>query len=243
LLIILIYLKTYPLQAVQGRLFEIGQWQDPPVDSCLVSSPPGDVIRVGGYPEPIIGRVGQAHWGSRGRYSGSRRTNAGAANPSPSISGGSYTSACLPSLGYNGTEHRIRRPQNPTEQTRCYSSKRKCHTVKNVLLINVALMILFLSDTYPGSTHDKRIAQATLCLLPAGGQLLQDLCFPAFTPDQVEIIMPTRKPQDQPLMRVQKAANRWIARRRMCTEHVSSSVKRYRIVHDTNRLRKAGVRD
>jgi hypothetical protein len=33
--------------------------------------------------------------------------------------------------------------------------------VKNVLLINAALTILFLSDTYAGSTHDQRIADAT----------------------------------------------------------------------------------
>jgi hypothetical protein len=33
--------------------------------------------------------------------------------------------------------------------------------VKNVWLINAALTILFLSETYAGSTHDKRIADAT----------------------------------------------------------------------------------
>jgi hypothetical protein len=33
--------------------------------------------------------------------------------------------------------------------------------VKNVLLVNAALTILFLSDTYAGSTHDKRMADAT----------------------------------------------------------------------------------
>jgi hypothetical protein len=32
--------------------------------------------------------------------------------------------------------------------------------VKDVLLIDAALTILFLSETYAGSTHDKRIAEA-----------------------------------------------------------------------------------
>jgi hypothetical protein len=112
-----------------------------------------------------------------------------------------------------------------------------------VLLINAALTILFLSETYAGSTHDKRIAEATLYPLPAGSRLLQDLGFLAFTLDQVEIIMPTRKPRGRKLTRVQKAANRRIARRRVRIEHVHSSVKRCRIVHDICRLRKAGVRD
>jgi hypothetical protein len=135
------------------------------------------------------------------------------------------------------------RPQDPIEQTRYYRGKKTCHTVKNILLINAAPTILFLSDTYPGSTHDKRIAEATPYPLPAGSRLLQDLGFLAFTLDQVEIIMPTRKPRGRKLTRTQQAANRRIARRRVRIEHVNSRVKRCRIVHDTSRLRKAGVRD
>jgi hypothetical protein len=115
--------------------------------------------------------------------------------------------------------------------------------VKNVLLINAALTILFLSGTYAGSIHDKRIADATPYPLPAGSRLLQDLGFLAFTLDQVEIIMPTKKPRGRALTRAQKAGNRRIARRRVRIEHVNSSVKRCRIVRDTNRLRKVGVRD
>lgn len=112
-----------------------------------------------------------------------------------------------------------------------------------MLLINAVLTILFLSETYEGRTHDKRIAEATPYPLPAGSRLLQDLGFLAFTLDHVEIIMPTRKPRGRALTRRQKTANRRIARRRVRIEHVNSRVKRCRIVHDTCRLRKAGVRD
>jgi hypothetical protein len=59
----------------------------------------------------------------------------------------------------------------------------------------------------------------------------------------VEIIMPTRKLRGRTLTRSQKAANRRIARRRVHIEHVNSSVKRCRIVHDTCRLRKMVIRD
>ena len=112
-----------------------------------------------------------------------------------------------------------------------------------MLLINAGLTILFLSETYAGSTHDKRIADATPYPLPAGSRLLQDLGFLAFMLDQVEIIMPTRKPRGRKLTRAQKAANRRIARRRVRIEHVNSRVKRCRIVHDICRLRKAAARD
>lgn len=115
--------------------------------------------------------------------------------------------------------------------------------MKNILLINAALLILFLSDTHAGSMHDKRIADGTPYPLPAGSRLLQDLGFLAFTLDQVEIIMPTRKPRGRALTRAQKAVNRRIARRRVRIEHVNSSIKRCRAVHDTSRLRKAGVCD
>jgi DDE superfamily endonuclease len=112
-----------------------------------------------------------------------------------------------------------------------------------VLLINAVLTILFLSETYPGSTHDTRIADAPPSPLPAGSRWLQDLGFLAFMLDRVEILMPTRKPRGRALTRAQKAANRRIARRRVRIEDVNSRVKRGRIVHDTSRLRKAGVRD
>jgi hypothetical protein len=112
-----------------------------------------------------------------------------------------------------------------------------------VLRINAVLTILFLSETYEGRAHDKRIAEATPYPLPAGSRLLQDLGFLAFTLDQVEIIMPTKKPRGRTLTRAKKAANRRIARRRVRIEHVNSRVKRCRMVHDTCRLRKAGVRD
>ena len=115
--------------------------------------------------------------------------------------------------------------------------------MNNVLLINAALTILFLRATHVGSTHDKRIADGTPYPLPAGSRLLQDLGFLAFTLPQVEVITPTKKPRGRALTRAQKAANRRIARQRVRIEHVNSSVKRCRIVHDTCRLRKADVRD
>jgi hypothetical protein len=127
--------------------------------------------------------------------------------------------------------------------TRYYSGKKTCHTVKHVRLIHAALTILFLSETYAGSTHDKRMAEAIPYPLPAGRRWLQDLGLLAFTLPQVEVSMPTKKPRGQALTRAQKATNRRLARRLVRIEHVNSSVKRCRIVHDTCRPRKAGVRD
>jgi hypothetical protein len=109
--------------------------------------------------------------------------------------------------------------------------------------MNAALTILLLSDTSAGSTHDQRMADATPDPVPAGSRLLQDLGFLALTLNQVEIIMPTRKPRGRQPTRTQRTANQRIARRRVRIAHVNSRVKRCRIVHDTGRLRKVGVRD
>jgi DDE superfamily endonuclease len=115
--------------------------------------------------------------------------------------------------------------------------------VKNVLLVNALLIILFLSATHGGRVHDLRIAEATPYPLPAGSQLLQDLGFLAFTLPEVEILMPTKKPRGQELTQEQTRANQALHHRRLRIEHVNSSVKRCRIVQDRIRLWKEGVRD
>jgi DDE superfamily endonuclease len=115
--------------------------------------------------------------------------------------------------------------------------------VKNVLLVNALLLILFLSDTYGGRTHDKPIAYATPYPLPAGSRLVQDLGFLAFRLPNVDILMPTKKPRSEKLTRAQQRANQALHHRRLRIEHVHSSVKRCRIVKDRIRLWKEGVRD
>ena len=115
--------------------------------------------------------------------------------------------------------------------------------MKNVLLVNAALLILFLSDTYEGSAHDKRIADATPYPLPQGSELLQDLGFLAFQLDRVRSTTPFKKPRGGSLTDQQKAFNQQVARRRVRIEHVNSSVKRCRIVKDTIRLFKEDIRD
>jgi DDE superfamily endonuclease len=113
--------------------------------------------------------------------------------------------------------------------------------VKNVLLVNALLTILFLSDTHGGRIHDLRIAAPYP--LPAGSGLLQDLGFLSFTLPQVEILMPTKKPRGAELSLEQQLANQGLNQRRLRIEHVNSSVKRCRIVKDRIRLWKEGVRD
>ena len=115
--------------------------------------------------------------------------------------------------------------------------------MKNVLLVNKQLEIQYLSPTHAGKVHDKRVADATPYPLPHGSVLLQDLGFLGFTLEDVEIEMPTKKPKGRELTAEQKTANQAKARRRVCIEHVNSSVKRLRILKDVFRLLFSGIRD
>ena len=109
--------------------------------------------------------------------------------------------------------------------------------------MHALLTILFLSDTYGGRVHDTRMADATLYPFPSRSRWLQDLCFLAFTLPQVEILMPTKKPRGQELSLEEQRANQALHQRRLRIEHVTSRVKRCRIVKDRIHLWKQGVRD
>ncbi len=50
-------------------------------------------------------------------------------------------------------------------------------------------------------------------------------------------------PRGHELTRAQKAGNRQVSRRRVRIEHVNSSVKRCRMLKETIRVWKAGIRD
>ncbi len=71
--------------------------------------------------------------------------------------------------------------------------------LQNLLLINAAWRIVFLSATHPGSVHDKRMADTTPYPLPAGSQLRQDVGFQRVTLEGVDILQPIKKPCGQAL--------------------------------------------
>lgn len=115
--------------------------------------------------------------------------------------------------------------------------------MKNLLLIDQTLLIRFLSDTFDGHVHDKRLADANPYPLPPNSWLLQDLGFLGFTLAGVETLTPFKKPRGGSLTQEQKAFNHQLAALRVRIEHVISSVKRCRIVKDICRLHLVGARD
>ena len=103
--------------------------------------------------------------------------------------------------------------------------------------------IQFLSATYEGKAHDKRIADEAEYLLPEGSVLAQDTGFQGFTLPGVIILQPKKKPPRGALTEEDKADNKWISHIRVLVEHSIGGVKVYRIIHDVIRHWCPSIRD
>src|SRR5262249_28559034 len=122
-----------------GSLVRHGPGQSQSVDPCPLTRAAGGApypwrcarpLSHGSGPAPRCLGGGR---GDRGRPAGGGARPCGA-HPS--------RRAGLPPFAHDGTERRIVRPQDPTEQQESYSGKKKDNTVKNVLLVNALLIIL-----------------------------------------------------------------------------------------------------
>jgi hypothetical protein len=140
-------------------------------------------------------------------------------------------------LLHDGTEREVPRPQDEVEQASKYSGKKKRHTLKNAVLINCCCLVLYVSPTFAGRVHDKKIADVSYCI-PQGFTLAQDTGYQGYRPDGVRIVQPVKKPRGKELTEEQKQNNRIISSFRVRVEHAIGSIKRYRTVKDECRLRK-----
>ena len=144
---------------------------------------------------------------------------------------------------HDSTERPIQRPKDRETQKAHYSGKKKQHTLKNNLMVNADSKVVFLTASYEGRIHDKRIADMAGYSPPPGSVLYQDTGFQGFTCPGVKIMQPTKKPKGRDLTPEEKAKNREISSIRIRVEHVIAGIKRYRIVKDKLRNYKKGFAD
>ena len=108
----------------------------------------------------------------------------------------------------------------------------------NVLIAAPDKRVLYLSQTYEGSVHDKRVVDEEALDFGADHEhgrtleLLQDLGFQGYAPKGVVVIQPMKKPRGKELTDEQKQANRAISRARVVVEHAIGGVKVWRIVKE-----------
>jgi hypothetical protein len=144
---------------------------------------------------------------------------------------------------HDGTERPIQRPKDRETQKAHYSGKKKQHTLKNNLMVNADSKVVFLTASYEGRIHDKRIADMAGYSPPPGSVLYQDTGFQGFTCPEVTIVQPKKKPKGRELTVEEKENNRQISSIRIRVEHAIGGIKRYRIVKEKLRTYKKGFSD
>ena len=95
--------------------------------------------------------------------------------------------------------------------------------------------VIYLSPTYEGSVHDKKICDEENCQYPDGMEIRQDSGYKGHHPKNVKITEPTKKPKGKDLTQEQKKNNREISKLRVVVEHAISGIKRCRAVKAISR--------
>jgi hypothetical protein len=104
-------------------------------------------------------------------------------------------------------------------------------------------MVLYLSPTYSGKSHDKSICDQEEIRFDVPVTLWEDLGFTGLNPDNAEIKRPVKKPKSRELLAEEKEFNRQISSKRVKVEHAIGQCKIFRIVKDEVRAFKDDFRD
>ncbi len=164
LLLLLVYLKTYPLQVLMAALFGLSQqgvnyWLHrllPILQSALDD--------LGVLPERRPGRFAEGQ--------------------PPTPEGRRFI--------IDATERRRQRPKSPEKQALHYSGKKKTHTDKNVVIVDIPKgRVEYLSQTYAGKAHEKAIADHEGIAYPPDTVLYKDTGFQGYEP----LVKETRQPK------------------------------------------------
>jgi hypothetical protein len=133
----------------------------------------------------------------------------------------------------DGTERPIRRPKDPDRQKKNYSGKKKRHTVKNNVIVNKRTRkVKGLSATGEGKKHDKKLAEEQELSFPEGSKLWKDSGFQGYEPENTKTFQPKKKPKGGELTPEEKTENAAISSVRIRVEHSIGGVKVYRITRD-----------
>ena len=165
LLFILVYTKVYPLQVVLGELFELSQASTNEWLQRLLPVLREALRTLGVMPE------------RRGPHFA--RTERGKRESAEYI--------------IDGTERRRQRPKKPAKQALHYSGKKKMHSDKNVLIVHTRTKrVGYLSPTYAGKTHDKKVAESEQIVYPRHASLHKDTGFQGYEPRVTDSYQPKK---------------------------------------------------
>ena len=134
----------------------------------------------------------------------------------------------------DGSERRRQRPKKG--QKAYYSGKKKCHTVKNHLVVHPeSRRVCYLSKTVAGKMHDKKLADESNLSFPDLAVVEQDTGFQGYELENIIVVQPKKKPRKQDLSTADLFINKAISSGRVIVENVIAGIKRCRIVKDVLR--------
>jgi len=144
----------------------------------------------------------------------------------------------------DGTHVTVRRPSDKEERKKTYSGKKKNHTVNTTITVNVNGLVLDVSRSVPGSTHDMTLIRDDP---PDLGRLTERMRNPRCPESRKATIyadlgylglerehpgalirQPAKRGRGMELTKTQKAGNKRINRKRVTVEHSIGRIKQHR---------------
>jgi hypothetical protein len=149
----------------------------------------------------------------------------------------------------DATERPHYRPKNKEQQRALYSGKRRCNTVKNMIISDSKRFIHFLGPTTQGNVHDLDLLR--IDFHPrfdwfSTFDCIMDLGYIGFARDYAtkSLKMPTKMTKKQPkLNEEQKQNNKAINQQRIWVEHAIGGMKRFDCLVNKFRNRKVPLFD
>ena len=165
LLFALVYQKSYPVQSIMGELFGMGQSQANEWIHTLLPILKQALDNLGYEPERDPKQFKKSEQAQKD------------------------TTASI----IDGTERRRQRPKEAKKQALHSSGKKKIHSDKNVVIATVKKKrVSFLSQTYPGKTHDKKVAETENIAYPKHMTLWKDTGFQGYEPKVHKTVQPKK---------------------------------------------------
>lgn len=165
LLFILVYVKTYPLQEIMAELFDL------------------DVSNVNEWIHRLLPLLRDAL----------DELDVLPERDAQAVAQAQVQRPAGQTVILDGTERRRQRPKNPEKQVLHYSGKKKAHTDKNLVISErKTTRVTYLSPTYPGVAHDKKIADQEQIQYAARTILYQDTGFQGYQPVEVRVCQPKK---------------------------------------------------
>ncbi len=131
----------------------------------------------------------------------------------------------------DATEQPTQRPQDPEEQKRYYSGKKKRHTLKSQIVVGPDGEIMGYSDTVPCAKHDKTLYDESevSANLDDDEAMMGDKGYQGIQKDGLAIL-PDKKPKGKHLTDEQKARNQRISHYRIVVENTICQLKTFRVL-------------